>query len=61
MVELEEPTLVRVRRNSLLHRWCIVKGSHETPTPWTDTADAVLVSVWIRDRADGPVKIRFEL
>jgi len=50
-----------IRRNSQLHAWMIVQGSHEIPTPWLDTADCIKVATWVKSKADGPVKVRVEL
>jgi hypothetical protein len=55
-----EPVDVLIRRNSLVHRWVIVAGSHELPTPWVDSADAVSVITWIKTRANGRVVVRVE-
>ncbi len=60
-MEVQEPVDVLIRRNALVRRWVIVAGSHESPTPWTDSADAVSVVLWIKARANGSVKVRVEV
>ena len=59
-MEEGEPVEVLIRRNPLLHRWVIVAGSHELPTPWVDNADVVSVITWIKTRANGCVLVRVE-
>jgi hypothetical protein len=52
---------ITITRDSYSHAWSIVQGSHNIPTPWRDTADAVSVVTWIKAKMGGQVKVHVQL
>ena len=53
--------LIRIKRDRLTHSWAMAVGGHWVPLPWKDTADAVSVVLWIKERAGGAVRVNVEL
>ena len=57
----EQQEVIRVKRDSLTHSWTVAVGGHWVPLPWKDTADAVRVVLWIKERAGRAVAVSVEL
>jgi hypothetical protein len=52
---------IRIKRDSLAHSWVMAVGGHWVPLPWKDTADAVRVVLWIKERMGRAVAVHVEL
>ncbi|MBV8357375.1 MAG: hypothetical protein JO189_05495 [Deltaproteobacteria bacterium] len=52
---------IRIKRDSLRHCWAMAIGGHWVPLPWKETADAVSVVLWVKERTNGTVAVNVEL
>jgi hypothetical protein len=59
--DFERSGAIRIKRDSLKHCWAMAIGSHWVPLPWVETADAVSVVLWVKERTDGTAPISVEL
>ena len=53
--------VVRLKRDSIIHSWEMAVGDHWIPLPWKETADAVSVVLWVKERSKGAVQVHVEL
>jgi hypothetical protein len=53
--------VIRIKRDSLANSWAMAVGGHWVPLPWKDTADAVRVVLWIKERMGRVVAVHVEL
>jgi hypothetical protein len=53
--------VIRVKRDWIMHSWAMAVGDHWMPLPWKETADAVSVVLWVKERSDGAVQVHVEL
>jgi len=53
--------VIRVKRDSIMHSWAIAVGDHWVALPWKETADAVRVVLWVKERTEGTMRIHVEL
>jgi hypothetical protein len=57
----EREQAIRIKRDSCAHSWAMAVGGHWVPLPWKDTADAVSVVLWIKERMGRVVAVHVEL
>ncbi|MGO9450877.1 MAG: hypothetical protein ACLQDV_07500 [Candidatus Binataceae bacterium] len=60
MLSENESAAVIVKRDENVHRWMLRTCAGWMQTPWTDDADAIQVSLWIKTLCDGRVTIQVE-
>ena len=53
--------VIRVKRDSIMHSWAIAVGDHWVALPWKETADAVSVVLWVKERTEGTMQVHVEL
>jgi len=53
--------VIRVERDSIMHSWAIAVGDHWVALPWKETADAVSVVLWVKERTEGTMQEHVEL
>jgi hypothetical protein len=53
--------VIRVKRDWIMHSWAMAVGDHWMPLPWKETADAVSVVLWVKERTDGAVQVQVAL
>jgi hypothetical protein len=53
--------VIRVKRDWIMHSWAMAVGDHWIPLPWKETADAVSVVLWVKERSGGAVQVHVEL
>lgn len=58
---MESQDVITITRDWQSHTWAIVQGSHNIPTPWADTADAVSVVTWLKTKTGGTAKVQVQL
>lgn len=58
---MESTDTITITRDNQSHTWSIVQGSHNIPTPWRDTADAVAVVTWLKTKMGGTAKVQVRL
>jgi hypothetical protein len=59
-VDCNPAKVVRVKRNWVMHSWAMAVGDRWVALPWKETADAVSVVLWVKERTDGAVQVRVE-
>jgi hypothetical protein len=53
--------VIRVKRDPIIHSWAMAVGDQWMPLPWKETADAVSVVLWVKERSDRAVQVHVEL
>jgi hypothetical protein len=53
--------VIRVKRDSIIHSWAMAVGDHWMPLPWKETADAVSVVLWVKERSHRAAQVHVEL
>jgi hypothetical protein len=61
MLSFDGADIIRLKRDSTTHTWTIAVGGHWVTLPWSETADAVSVVMWVKARTDGTAKVSIEL
>jgi hypothetical protein len=52
---------IRIKRDPGLHAWAIEIGGRWKELPWAETADAVCVVFWVKERMGWAVRVKVEL
>ena len=60
-VDSDPAEVVHVKRDWTMHSWAMAVGDHWVALPWKETADAVSVVLWVKERSGGAVRVHVEL
>ena len=60
-VDCNPAEVIRVKRDWIMHSWAMAVGDRWEALPWKETADAVSVVLWLKERSHGALQIHVEL